>query len=131
MPCDTGVRGAVVRGFRSAPRALNCASRMMASASTPEPSINSRVVTSVGAGFVNAPNKFARTWNSNHSRAGGQRSLSLWQFSMAKKIQIVLVDDHLIVRVGLRSLIETQPDMAVVAEASSGEAAEVPRNVPI
>lgn len=42
---------------------------------------------------------------------------------MAKKIQVLLVDDHLIVRVGLRSLIETQPDMTVTAEASSGEAA--------
>jgi two-component system NarL family response regulator len=42
---------------------------------------------------------------------------------MAKKIQVLLVDDHLIVRVGLRSLIDMQPDMAVIAEASSGEAA--------
>ena len=39
------------------------------------------------------------------------------------KIQILLVDDHLIMRIGLRSLIETQPDMVVIAEASSGEAA--------
>jgi two-component system NarL family response regulator len=39
------------------------------------------------------------------------------------KIHIQLVDDHLIMRIGLRSLIETQPDMAVIAEASSGEAA--------
>jgi len=39
------------------------------------------------------------------------------------KIHIQLVDDHLIMRMGLRSLIETQPDMAVIAEASSGEAA--------
>ena len=42
---------------------------------------------------------------------------------MSKKIQILLVDDHLIARVGLRSLLETQPDMAVIAEASSGETA--------
>jgi two-component system NarL family response regulator len=42
---------------------------------------------------------------------------------MARKIHILLVDDHLIVRVGLRSLIETQPDMAIIAEASGGEAA--------
>jgi DNA-binding NarL/FixJ family response regulator len=42
---------------------------------------------------------------------------------MGKKIHILLVDDHLIVRVGLRSLIETQPDMAIIAEASGGEAA--------
>jgi DNA-binding NarL/FixJ family response regulator len=42
---------------------------------------------------------------------------------MANRIHILLADDHLIVRVGLRSLIETQPDMAVIAEASSGEMA--------
>ncbi len=39
------------------------------------------------------------------------------------KIHILLVDDHLIMRMGLRSLIETQADMAVIAEAGSGEAA--------
>lgn len=39
------------------------------------------------------------------------------------KIRLLLVDDHLVVRVGLRSLLETQPDMVVVAEAASGEAA--------
>jgi DNA-binding NarL/FixJ family response regulator len=38
-------------------------------------------------------------------------------------IRILLVDDHLVVRVGLRSLLETQPDMAVVAEAAGGAAA--------
>ena len=42
---------------------------------------------------------------------------------MPNRIRILLADDHLIVRVGLRSLIETQPDMTIVAEASSGEAA--------
>jgi DNA-binding NarL/FixJ family response regulator len=42
---------------------------------------------------------------------------------MTTRIQILLVDDHLIARVGLRSLLETQPDMKVIAEASSGEAA--------
>jgi two-component system NarL family response regulator len=41
---------------------------------------------------------------------------------MTTRIQILLVDDHLIARVGLRSLLETQPDMSVIAEASSGEA---------
>ena len=40
-----------------------------------------------------------------------------------QKIRILLVDDHLVVRVGLRSLLETQRDIAVVAEASNGAAA--------
>jgi len=39
------------------------------------------------------------------------------------RIRLLLADDHLVVRIGLRSLLETQPDMEVVAEASSGSAA--------
>ena len=39
------------------------------------------------------------------------------------KIRLLLVDDHLVVRIGLRSLMETQPDMAVAGEAAGGEAA--------
>jgi DNA-binding NarL/FixJ family response regulator len=39
---------------------------------------------------------------------------------MKKSISIILVDDHKMVREGLKSLIEKQPDMEVVAEASSG-----------
>ncbi|HUA58708.1 MAG TPA: response regulator transcription factor [Verrucomicrobiae bacterium] len=35
-------------------------------------------------------------------------------------IRILLADDHTVVRDGLRALIEKQPDMAVVAEASDG-----------
>jgi len=43
---------------------------------------------------------------------------------MAKnKIRLLLVDDHLVVRVGLRSLLETQADICVVAEAASGNSA--------
>lgn len=38
-------------------------------------------------------------------------------------IQVLLVDDHLVVRSGLRALLGTQPDLEVVAEASSGEEA--------
>jgi DNA-binding NarL/FixJ family response regulator len=42
---------------------------------------------------------------------------------MAAKIHLLLADDHAVVRTGLRLLLETQPDMAVVSEASSGEEA--------
>ena len=35
-------------------------------------------------------------------------------------IRLMLADDHKIVRAGLRMLLGTQPDMEVVAEASSG-----------
>jgi len=37
-------------------------------------------------------------------------------------IRIVLADDHQIVRLGLRSLLEAEPDIQVVGEADNGEA---------
>ncbi|MGV1100741.1 response regulator [Thiovibrio sp. JS02] len=39
---------------------------------------------------------------------------------MAAKIKIVLVDDHEMVRTGLKSLLETEPDFQVVGEAGNG-----------
>lgn len=42
---------------------------------------------------------------------------------MADKLRIMLVDDHYLVRMGLRSILALEPDMTVVAEASSGEQA--------
>ena len=38
-------------------------------------------------------------------------------------IRVMLVDDHAVVRMGFRLLLEGQPDIAVVAEADSGEQA--------
>jgi two-component system invasion response regulator UvrY len=38
-------------------------------------------------------------------------------------IQVLLVDDHAVVRTGFRLLLQSQPDIKVVAEAQSGEAA--------
>lgn len=46
-------------------------------------------------------------------------------------IQILIVDDHLVVRTGLRSMIESEEDMVVLAEASNGtEALETYRKKP-
>jgi len=42
---------------------------------------------------------------------------------MTNPIEILLVEDHQVVRHGLRLLIESQPNMRVVGEASSGEEA--------
>jgi two-component system invasion response regulator UvrY len=38
-------------------------------------------------------------------------------------IRVLLVDDHAVVRMGFRLLLQSVPDMSVVAEADSGEAA--------
>ena len=40
---------------------------------------------------------------------------------MEKSIRILIVDDHAIVREGLRGLINIEPDMELVGEAASGE----------
>ena len=38
----------------------------------------------------------------------------------ANKIRVLLADDHAVVRAGLRLIIDSQPDMTVVGEASNG-----------
>jgi YesN/AraC family two-component response regulator len=42
---------------------------------------------------------------------------------MDKTIKVVIADDHMIVRNGLRSLLERQLEMEVVAEANNGRIA--------
>ncbi|MBZ0281173.1 MAG: response regulator transcription factor [Anaerolineae bacterium] len=42
---------------------------------------------------------------------------------MADKIRIILIDDHHVVRQGLRSYLESFPDMQIVGEAANGEVA--------
>jgi NarL family two-component system response regulator LiaR len=42
---------------------------------------------------------------------------------VSERISVLLVDDHEIVRRGVRAFLETQPDLAVVGEAATGEAA--------
>src|SRR6266513_362606 len=42
---------------------------------------------------------------------------------MSDGITIILVDDHSIVRQGVRALLETQADISIVGEASSGDKA--------
>ena len=41
----------------------------------------------------------------------------------AKSVRIVIADDHPVVRMGVRNLLQSQPDMEVVGEASDGEEA--------
>jgi DNA-binding NarL/FixJ family response regulator len=42
---------------------------------------------------------------------------------MSDTIRIVLVDDHAVLRAGLKALLDAEPDFAVVGEASTGEEA--------
>ena len=37
-----------------------------------------------------------------------------------KKIRVLLVDDHMVVRIGVKALIDSEPDMEVVGEAANG-----------
>lgn len=41
----------------------------------------------------------------------------------AQKIRILLVEDHLLTRIGLKTVIERQPDFSVVGEAENGQEA--------
>src|SRR5437763_5509767 len=42
---------------------------------------------------------------------------------MTDKISILITDDHVLVRQGIRTFLELQPDLTVIGEADSGEAA--------
>lgn len=42
---------------------------------------------------------------------------------MPEPIKVLIADDHLVVREGLRTMLEIEPDLAVVGEAADGEAA--------
>lgn len=42
---------------------------------------------------------------------------------MSERITVLIVDDHSVVRQGVRAFLEAQPDMRIVGEADSGEAA--------
>ncbi len=42
---------------------------------------------------------------------------------MTDKISLLIIDDHALVRQGIRAFLELQPDLTVIGEADSGEAA--------
>ncbi len=54
---------------------------------------------------------------------GNSRSSSARPGSQAKRIRVVIADQYLIARVGIRQVLEAAPDVEVVAEAEDGEQA--------
>ena len=48
---------------------------------------------------------------------------SKWGIRMTDKISVLLVDDHALVRQGIRAFLELQEDLTVLGDVDSGEAA--------
>ena len=44
-------------------------------------------------------------------------------YERTEKISVMIVEDHFVVRAGLQSIINSQPDMVMVAEAGNGKLA--------
>src|SRR5262249_11562617 len=75
-----------------------------------------------------------RAWAARHSRAGGAARREInrtkragrWDAAacgdshMTDSIRVLVVDDHLVVRKGIRALLATEPGVEVVGEASDG-----------
>jgi DNA-binding NarL/FixJ family response regulator len=61
---------------------------------------------------------------SAHARPeGGFRGMGFASAGDAMSVRVVLADDQALIRVGLRALIDAEPDIEVVGEASDGEEA--------
>ncbi len=41
----------------------------------------------------------------------------------ARKIRVMIAEDHMVARIGVGTIVNAQPDMAVVAEAINGQQA--------
>src|SRR2546423_13151117 len=93
-----------------------------------------RVRASACSACRNARHSSAPRFKSNRRPARARRFSSAWMPlpsrhmvrvvpDPARSLRIVLADDHVTVRHGLKLLIDSQPDMNVVSEASDGETA--------
>src|SRR5437773_11781953 len=75
-----------------------------------------------------APRCCAARWNSTRRRARARRSSPNYQWRTAmqverRPIRVMLVEDHKLVRAGIRAVIDGQSDMQVIAEATEGREA--------
>src|SRR6266700_1379888 len=56
-------------------------------------------------------------------RSSRRDTLKTSRATVIEKIRVLLVDDHVVVRQGLRVLLEAEPDLTVVGEAENGRQA--------
>src|SRR5215469_6399272 len=68
--------------------------------------------------MIETENRYDTSTSTSTSAGGGGAS-----GTPQRKIRVILADDHPIVRDGLAAILNRQPDMEVVAEASDGEEA--------
>src|SRR5713101_5196894 len=115
---------------------LSTATSGSASATTVSVSIRkaSRTGKSLGArGWAssecgNAPRYCAARWKSTRRRSGARRSSPNYHWRNAmqverRPIRVMLVEDHNLVRAGIRAVIDGQSDIQVIAEATEGREA--------
>src|SRR5256885_14308206 len=108
-----------------------CAAATMASVSTRAASPNgkNRGVPAWGSsGCGSAPRYCAARWKSTRRRAAARRSSPNyhWRTPMQverRPIRVMLVEDHNLVRAGIRAVIDGQSDIQVIAEATEGREA--------
>src|SRR2546429_8904138 len=108
-----------------------CASATMASVSTlkASPNAKSRGVPAWGSsGCGSAPHCCAAHWKSTRRRAAARRSSPNYHWRTAmqverRPIRVMLVEDHNLVRAGIRAVIDGQSDIQVIAEATEGREA--------
>lgn len=63
------------------------------------------------------------SWRGSGTRSTERLVEGRRAITMQSQIKVMVVDDHLVVRVGLVTMINTQSDMTVVAEAANGQQA--------
>src|SRR5256886_11821843 len=108
-----------------------CASAMMALVSIVKasPNAKSRGVPAWGSSVCgSAPRCCAARWKSTRRRAAARRSSPNYHWRTAmqverRPIRVMLVEDHNLVRAGIRAVIDGQSDIQVIAEATEGREA--------
>src|SRR2546421_9917044 len=96
---------------------------------TASPNGRSRGVAGWGSSVCgSAPRCCAARWKSTRRRAGARKSSPNYHWRTAmqverRPIRVMLVEDHNLVRAGIRAVIDGQSDIQVIAEATEGREA--------